>query len=328
MDTTNSAQNGFCSPIDSLTFVPGQSNIPDAENQNAFHDVAGSVPQLEFTDVASRIQTPQPSSVSTPVTEAMDAADGLIKPCPNRHRIVRVQDWAVNLGLSPDLCFYYLRDCLPNAQYHCSVDRCTDTFTETEIGNHLKAKHYGIARNPQGVTCKKCERTVRAKSYHDHFLQIHSGRSICCAYCTKRQVRVQNFRRHFKTCSGLKKYRKDQKALRPTYDFKSYLPPSSSPHPNPYPSDVQEWSTSNDGRRDDTSFSSSTPCELDDAMGTEKPSVRAKDPMEATNWAHDLYSRTNHILDGDNANASHTHLGSISPPDDASALAFRTISSW
>ncbi|PBK59889.1 hypothetical protein ARMSODRAFT_767059 [Armillaria solidipes] len=260
----------------------------------------------------------------------MDAADGLIKPCPNRYRVVPVHDWAVNLGVSPHLCFYYLRDCLPNTQYHCSVNRCTDTFTETEIGNHLKAKHYGIARNPERVTCKECRRTMRAKSYHDHFLQIHRGRSIRCAYCTTRQVRVQNFPGHFKACPGLNKYRKGQKALRPTYVFRSYLPPSSSPHlsvSNPYPSDGQERSTSNDGGRDDTSFSSSPLSDLDDSMGAENSSVGGNSRI-ATNCAQsDLYSRTDHILDSDNANALHALLGSIPPPDDASPLALGTISS-
>ncbi|PBK59918.1 hypothetical protein ARMSODRAFT_966553 [Armillaria solidipes] len=144
----------------------------------------------------------------------MGAADGLIKPCPKGYRAVPVEDWAVKLGVSPHLCFYYLLDRLPNNQHHCSVDRCTDTSTETEIEKHLRAKHYGIARNPERVTCKECGRTMRAKSYHDHFLQIHSGRSIRCAYCTTRQVRVQNFPRHSNTCPGLHTYRKGRKACR------------------------------------------------------------------------------------------------------------------
>lgn len=132
---------------------------------------------------------------------------------PKGYRIVAappLQYWA---GLSPNLCVYFLRDPSANTQYHCSVDHCTDTFTEKEIGNHLRAKHYGIEAYDD-VTCKECGRTVHAKSYQDHFLQLHSERSIHCAYCNSRQVRVQNLPRHFNVCPGLDKYWRTRKVCR------------------------------------------------------------------------------------------------------------------
>ncbi|PBK59911.1 hypothetical protein ARMSODRAFT_767884 [Armillaria solidipes] len=206
METTKCAQNDSYSVIDLLRFTVGTNNVPDVEIPNAFTAVPESVPQLEYTDVvASGIQTPQSLSVSPPLTDAMDATDGLIKPCSKGYRVVPappMQYWA---GLSPDLCVYFLRDPSANTQYHCSVDRCTDTFAEKEIGNHLRAKHHGIEAYDD-VTCKECGRTVHAKSYQDHFLQLHSERSIHCAYCNSRQIRVQNLSRHFRTCPGLNKY--------------------------------------------------------------------------------------------------------------------------
>ncbi|PBK59887.1 hypothetical protein ARMSODRAFT_766991 [Armillaria solidipes] len=142
----------------------------------------------------------------------MHATDGLIKPCPKGYRVVPAPPMRYWAGLSPNLCVYFLRDPSANTQYHCSVDRCTDTFTEKEIGNHLRAKHYGIEVYDD-VTCKECGRTVHAKSYQDHFLQLHSERSIHCAYCNSRQVRVQNLPRHFNACPGLDKYWKDRKTV-------------------------------------------------------------------------------------------------------------------
>ncbi|PBK59920.1 hypothetical protein ARMSODRAFT_1027037 [Armillaria solidipes] len=131
--------------------------------------------------------------------------------------------------------------------------------------------------------------------------------------------------------SGIRTPQDELSLIRPTYGFMSYLPPSSSPLPpvsNPYPSDVQERSTPDDGGRDDTSFSSSPPHDLYHPVGAENPSVRGNSRIEAMSWADsDIYSHTDCILNSDNPNALHALLGSIPTPDDASPLAFGTISS-
>ncbi|KAK0231836.1 hypothetical protein EDD85DRAFT_939481 [Armillaria nabsnona] len=197
MEVTNCEQNGFCSLIDFLTFAPSTSSVLEFEKSNAFHAVPGSVLEMEHTDVvASGIQTPRTPSVSTPVTDAMDATDGLIKP------------WQVSLRVSIELLkgIGSFRPLLCNpGQASVLIYASISYAIQKEIGNHLRAKHYGIEAYDD-VTCKECGRTVHAKSYQDHFLQLHSERSIHCAYCNSRQVRVQNLPRHFNVCPGLDKY--------------------------------------------------------------------------------------------------------------------------
>ncbi|KAK0466558.1 hypothetical protein IW261DRAFT_1521335 [Armillaria novae-zelandiae] len=117
--------------------------------------------------------------------------------------------------------------------------------------------------------------------------------------------------------------------LRPTgVGFETWYHPTGYSHAicsNPYLLDVQERSAFDDGR-DDALFSSFPPSDLD-SMGTEKPSVQGNDLMQATNWAPDLYSRTDHNLEGDNAKALQAFLGSLPPVDNASPLAFGTTNS-
>lgn len=112
--------------------------------------------------------------------------------------------WTAELGghgIGPNSVIYYLFD--PPATLHpCSVGQCVEKFRWNEIHEHLITKHRGISNYPD-VTCNVCHRTIKARSYKEHFLELHSGRRFCCAYCNGTLSRVRNFPDHFGRCPGL-----------------------------------------------------------------------------------------------------------------------------
>ncbi|KAK0439154.1 hypothetical protein EV421DRAFT_1738014 [Armillaria borealis] len=159
---------------------------------------------------------------------------GIIPPGYRKVQDRTTRKWREKMELSDDFLFYYLRD-PPPIFHQCSVGTCPDTFLANDFKDHLKEKHPGITSQPD-VTCKGCRKPMKAKSYEDHFLEMHSGRSVRCAYCGDKQNRMRLFVRHFEMCPDVNKYVKRRKSQYDTnadfhvFDFSSYFGTSIAPH--------------------------------------------------------------------------------------------------
>ncbi|KAK0231854.1 hypothetical protein EDD85DRAFT_849035 [Armillaria nabsnona] len=146
-------------------------------------------------------------STSRAPTDAIDISHRLIKPPPKGYQPVQdssSREWTAELGgygIGPESVIYYSLD-PPETLHPCSVGQCVEEFRWNEIHEHLITKHRGISNHPD-VTCNTCRKTIKARSYKEHFLDLHSGRSFCCAYCNGTLSRMRKFPNHFKKCPGL-----------------------------------------------------------------------------------------------------------------------------